>query len=211
MGVAFIKFQFLFQCFSDISASRAKILNVHFPAVLGHEAAGIVESVGEGVESVKVGDHVITLFLPQCKNCRICKRNDANACLEFTSGTQSRQLLGDETTRISCKGKQLLQFLGVSAFSEYTVVKEFNLTKINPAAPLDIVCLLSCGFPTGLCLKFLQSIKFLTIINYFRVWRFSKDSSSQVRFSLCCLGSWRNWSCHSSRLQASWSKNYHRN
>lgn len=136
-------------CFTDISASRGKILDVHFPVVLGHEASGIVESVGEGVTSVAVGDHVITLFLPQCKKCRVCKLDDANTCLEFTSGTQSRQLMEDETTRITCKGKQLLQFLGVSSFSEYTVLKEYNLVKINPAAPLDVAALLSCGFPTG--------------------------------------------------------------
>lgn len=136
-------------CFTDISGSRGKILDVKFPIVLGHEAAGIVESVGDGVESLKAGDHVITLFLPQCKKCRVCQHKEANCCLEFTHGSQARGLLGDETSRFTARGKPLFQFLGVSSFSEYTVIKEFNLAKINPKAPLDVACLLSCGFPTG--------------------------------------------------------------
>lgn len=115
---------------------------------MGHEGAAIVESVGEGVTSVKPGDHVITLFLPQCKNCRVCKHDSANTCLEFF-GNQNKGILDESGTRVTCKGKNILQFLGCSTFAEYTVVKEFNLAKVNEKAPLDVVCLLSCGFTTG--------------------------------------------------------------
>jgi S-(hydroxymethyl)glutathione dehydrogenase/alcohol dehydrogenase len=136
-------------CFTDVSASRGKIMDVHFPIILGHEASGIVESVGQGVESVKSGDHVILMFLPQCKKCRVCKHDDANTCLEFVEGTQARGLMADETTRFKCRGKDVLHFMGCSTFTEYTVVKEFNVAKINPKAPLEKVCILSCGIPTG--------------------------------------------------------------
>lgn len=117
--------------------------------ILGHEAAGVVESVGENVTEFQPGDHVITLFLPHCKKCRVCKHREANCCEEFSHGSQSKFLLDDGTTRFTARGQQLLQFLGVSSFSEYTVMKDINLVKINPAAALDVVCLLSCGFATG--------------------------------------------------------------
>jgi S-(hydroxymethyl)glutathione dehydrogenase/alcohol dehydrogenase len=99
--------------------------------------------------SVKPGDHVITLFLPQCKKCKVCMRGDANTCLEFITGSQARGLMDDGNTRFTCKGKQILQFMGTSTFTEYSVLKEFNVAKINPQAPMDKVCVLSCGVPTG--------------------------------------------------------------
>lgn len=108
----------------------------------------MVESVGEGVNSIKIGDHVICLFLPQCKKCRVCNHEDSNTCLEFFNH-QVKCLLDETSTRFTCKGQQILQFMGCSTFSEFTVVKEFSLAKINQKAPLDIICVLSCGFTTG--------------------------------------------------------------
>lgn len=116
--------------------------------MFGHEGAGIVESIGEGVSDFKAGDHVITLFLPQCKECKICKHETANFCQRFAE-TQFMGLLPDGTSRLSCRGEPLRTFFGCSTFSEYTVMPAINLCKINDKAPLDKVCLLSCGIPTG--------------------------------------------------------------
>lgn len=138
----------MIQCFTDISGSRGKILNVQFPVILGHEGAGIVESVGEGVTSVGPGDHVITLFLPQCKNCRTCLHETSNTCMQFF-GYQNEGKLDENGTRFTCKGQNIHNFLGCSTFAEYTVVKEYSVAKINEKAPLDVVCLISCGFTTG--------------------------------------------------------------
>jgi S-(hydroxymethyl)glutathione dehydrogenase / alcohol dehydrogenase len=113
---------------------------------LGHEAAGIVESVGEG-SRFSPGDHVITLFLPQCNKCRVCKDPHANACEEFV--VQANGLMSDMTSRFTCRGKSIYNFLGTSTFTEYTVIRDYNLVKINPSAPMEKVCLLSCGVPTG--------------------------------------------------------------
>uniref|UniRef100_A0A672YS70 Enoyl reductase (ER) domain-containing protein n=1 Tax=Sphaeramia orbicularis TaxID=375764 RepID=A0A672YS70_9TELE len=119
------------------------MVNIHkdgFPVVLGHEAAGIVESVGPGVTEFQPGDKVIPLFLSQCKECRFCKHPKTNIRIDAMSPLDSR---------FTCKGKKVYQFSGTSTFSEYTVVRQINLTKIDPAAPLDKVCLLSCGICTG--------------------------------------------------------------
>lgn len=134
------------QCHSDASGQSAKF-QCSFPIVLGHEAAGVVESVGEGVTSVKAGDHVITLFLPQCRECKPCQHETANFCVHFVQ--QINGLMLDGTSRMSCRGQQLHTFVGCGTFSEYTVVLEMNLTKINERAPLDKVCLFSCGLTTG--------------------------------------------------------------
>ena len=114
----------------------------------GHEGAGIVESVGEGVTTFKPDDHVISLFLPQCKECMMCKHETANACLEFI-GSQMKGLMPDKSSRLTCRGQKLFTFVGCSTFSEYAVISEKNLCKINEKAPLDKVCLLSCGVTTG--------------------------------------------------------------
>ncbi|KAL7030688.1 hypothetical protein ACKWTF_006752 [Chironomus riparius] len=135
-------------CHSDVSACSGKFIGVQFPVVVGHEASGIVESVGDGVENFKTGDHVITLFLPQCNKCRVCQKGNSNACLEFM-GAQIRGVMPDGTSRISCRGETLYTFVGCSTFAEYTVVPEMNLAKINTNAPMDKVCLLSCGISTG--------------------------------------------------------------
>ncbi|KAL1139993.1 hypothetical protein AAG570_006970, partial [Ranatra chinensis] len=119
-----------------------------FPCVLGHEGAGIVESVGEGVTSVKPGDHVIPLYIPQCRDCKFCISTKTNLCSKIRD-TQGKGVMPDGTSRFSCNGKQLFHFMGCSTFSEYTVVAEISVTKIQDDAPMEKVCLLGCGISTG--------------------------------------------------------------
>lgn len=119
-----------------------------FPCVLGHEGGGIVESVGEGVTSVQPGDHVIPLYTPQCYECKFCKNPKTNLCQKIRA-TQGQGLMPDGTTRFTCKGKNLFHFMGCSTFSQYTVVAEISVSKINPVAALEKVCLLGCGISTG--------------------------------------------------------------
>ncbi|XP_039975912.1 alcohol dehydrogenase class-3-like [Xiphias gladius] len=119
-----------------------------FPLILGHEAAGVVESVGPEVTKFSPGDKVIPLFLPQCGECERCQSPKTNHCRRNWANTQMG-VLADGTSRISCKGQQVFQFLGVSSFSQYTVVPDTSLAKIRSDAPLDKVCLLGCGVSTG--------------------------------------------------------------
>ncbi|KAM6923537.1 alcohol dehydrogenase class-3-like [Xenentodon cancila] len=119
-----------------------------FPLVLGHEAAGIVESVGPEVTGFSPGDTVIPLFLPYCGVCERCKSEKTNICRKNWANTQAG-VLADGTSRISCKGQQVYQFLGVSSFCQYTVVPDTSLAKIRNDAPLDKVCLLGCGVSAG--------------------------------------------------------------
>ena len=120
-----------------------------FPAILGHEGGGIVEEVGPGVKSVKVGDHVIPLYTPECGECKFCKSGKTNLCQKIRV-TQGKGLMPDGTSRFSSKGKQILHFMGTSTFSEYTVLPEISLAKISKSAPLEKVCLLGCGITTGI-------------------------------------------------------------
>jgi S-(hydroxymethyl)glutathione dehydrogenase/alcohol dehydrogenase len=120
-----------------------------FPAILGHEGGGIVEEVGEGVTSLVAGDHVIPLYTPECGQCKFCLSCKTNLCQAIRS-TQGRGLLPDGTTRFSKNGKAIFHYMGTSTFSEYTVVPEIAVAKINKAAPLDKVCLLGCGITTGI-------------------------------------------------------------
>ncbi|KAM6221403.1 alcohol dehydrogenase E chain [Rhynchocyon petersi] len=119
-----------------------------FPVILGHEAAGIVESIGEGVTTVKPGDKVIPLFTPQCGKCEVCKHPEGNYCVK-NELSLPRGTMQDGTTRFTCRGKSIHHFTCTSTFSEYTVVDEISVVKINPAAPLEKVCLIGCGFSTG--------------------------------------------------------------
>lgn len=119
-----------------------------FPLVLGHEAAGIVESVGAEVTKFSPGDKVIPLFLPQCGECERCLSEKTNHCKKNWINTQLG-VLADGTSRISYQGQQVYQFLGVSSFSQYTVVPDTSLAKIRSDAPLEKVCLLGCGVSTG--------------------------------------------------------------
>lgn len=120
-----------------------------FPSVLGHEGGGIVEEVGEGVTSVAPGDHVIPLYTPECRECKFCKSGKTNLCQAIRS-TQGQGLMPDGTSRFSLGDKQLFHYMGTSTFSEYTVLPEIALAKINKTAPLDKVCLLGCGVTTGM-------------------------------------------------------------
>ncbi|BAJ03299.1 S-(hydroxymethyl)glutathione dehydrogenase/class III alcohol dehydrogenase [Shewanella violacea] len=120
-----------------------------FPCILGHEGGGIVESIGEGVTSVQVGDHVIPLYTPECGECKFCKSGKTNLCQKIRE-TQGKGLMPDGTTRFSIDGKDIFHYMGTSTFSEYTVLPEISLAKVNPEAPLEEVCLLGCGVTTGM-------------------------------------------------------------
>ncbi|PPU06373.1 S-(hydroxymethyl)glutathione dehydrogenase/class III alcohol dehydrogenase [Xanthomonas arboricola] len=120
-----------------------------FPSVLGHEGGGIVEQVGEGVTSVKVGDHVIPLYTAECRKCKFCLSGKTNLC-QAVRATQGKGLMPDGTTRFSYNGEPIYHYMGCSTFSEYTVVPEISLAVVNPQAPLEKVCLLGCGVTTGI-------------------------------------------------------------
>jgi S-(hydroxymethyl)glutathione dehydrogenase/alcohol dehydrogenase len=120
-----------------------------FPSVLGHEGGGVVEEIGAGVTSLAVGDHVIPLYTPECGQCKFCLSGKTNLCQAIRS-TQGQGLMPDGTSRFSLDGQILFHYMGTSTFSEYTVVPEIALAKVNKAAPLDKVCLLGCGITTGI-------------------------------------------------------------
>ena len=120
-----------------------------FPCILGHEGGGIVEAIGEGVTSLEVGDHVIPLYTAECRECKFCKSGKTNLC-QAVRATQGKGLMPDGTTRFSYQGQPIYHYMGTSTFSEYTVVPEISLAKIDKEAPLDKVCLLGCGVTTGI-------------------------------------------------------------
>ena len=120
-----------------------------FPAVLGHEGGGIVEQIGEGVTSVAVGDHVIPLYTPECGQCKFCLSGKTNLCQAIRE-TQGKGLMPDGTSRLYKDGQPLFHYMGCSTFSEYTVLPEISLAKVNKAAPLEEVCLLGCGVTIGM-------------------------------------------------------------
>ncbi|SJN53446.1 S-(hydroxymethyl)glutathione dehydrogenase/class III alcohol dehydrogenase [Vibrio ruber] len=120
-----------------------------FPSILGHEGGGIVEMVGEGVTSVAVGDHVIPLYTAECGECKFCTSGKTNLC-QAVRETQGKGLMPDGTTRFYKDGQPIYHYMGCSTFSEYTVLPEISLAKVNKAAPLEEVCLLGCGVTTGM-------------------------------------------------------------
>ena len=119
-----------------------------FPAILGHEGAGVVVEVGPGVTSVAVGDHVIPLYTPECRQCPSCLSRKTNLCTAIR-GTQGAGVMPDGTSRFSVKGKKIHHYMGCSTFSNYTVLPEIALAKIRPDAPFDKVCYIGCGVTTG--------------------------------------------------------------
>ena len=120
-----------------------------FPAILGHEGAGVVVEVGPGVTSVAVGDHVIPLYTPECRQCKFCTSGKTNLCGAIRA-TQGRGVMPDGTSRFSRGGETILHYMGTSTFANYTVVPEIALAKIREDAPFDKVCYIGCGVTTGL-------------------------------------------------------------
>lgn len=120
-----------------------------FPCVLGHEGGGIVEAIGEGVSTLEVGDHVIPLYVPECRECKFCTSGKTNLC-QSVRATQGKGLMPDGTSRFSKDGQPIYHYMGTSTFAEYSVIAEISLAKINKEADLEKVCLLGCGVTTGI-------------------------------------------------------------
>ena len=120
-----------------------------FPAILGHEGAGIVREVGPGVTSLKEGDHVIPLYTPECRECEYCLNPKTNLCQAIRS-TQGQGLMPDGTSRFSLNGKPIFHYMGCSTFSNYSVLPEIALAKVNKDAPFDKICYIGCGVTTGI-------------------------------------------------------------
>jgi S-(hydroxymethyl)glutathione dehydrogenase/alcohol dehydrogenase len=120
-----------------------------FPAILGHEGAGVVVEVGAGVASLRPGDHVIPLYTPECRQCKSCLSRKTNLCTAIRA-TQGKGLMPDGTSRFSLKGKPLHHYMGCSTFANYTVLPEIALAKIRPDAPFEKVCYIGCGVTTGI-------------------------------------------------------------
>ncbi len=136
-------------CHTDLYTASGADPSGYAPTVLGHEGAGVVEKVGDGVESVAPGDHVVTLFSPQCRECIHCRSDRTNLCLAIRE-QQNNGFLPDGTTRLARNGERIRHFMGTSTFAEYTVMPEIALAKVNPEAPLEHACLFACGLSTGL-------------------------------------------------------------
>jgi S-(hydroxymethyl)glutathione dehydrogenase/alcohol dehydrogenase len=136
-------------CHTDLYTASGADPSGYAPTVLGHEGAGVVERVGDGVSSLVPGDHVVTLFSPQCRECEHCLDPRTNLCLAIRE-QQGRGFLPDGTTRLSRAGEPIRHFMGTSTFAEYTVMPEIALAKIDPEAALDRACLFACGLSTGL-------------------------------------------------------------
>jgi S-(hydroxymethyl)glutathione dehydrogenase/alcohol dehydrogenase len=120
-----------------------------FPAILGHEGAGIVREVGAGVTSLKVGDHVIPLYTPECRQCKTCLSQRSNLCTAIRA-TQGQGLMPDRTSRFSCNGGEVFHYMGCSTFANFTVLPEIALAKVREDAPFDKICYIGCGVTTGI-------------------------------------------------------------
>ena len=136
-------------CHTDLFTASGADPSGYSPAVLGHEGAGVVETIGKGVRDLAVGDHVVTLFSPQCRECEHCLDPRTNLCLAIRE-QQGLGFLSDGTTRLSRDGEPVRHFMGTSTFAEATVMPEIALAKVSPEAPLDRACLFACGLSTGL-------------------------------------------------------------
>ncbi len=136
-------------CHTDHYTLSGKDPEGLFPSVLGHEGGGVVVEVGPGVTSLNVGDHVIPLYIPECKTCNFCTSGKTNLCQKIRI-TQGKGLMPDGTSRLSKNGKLIHHYMGTSTFAEYSVIPEISLAVVRKDAPLDKVCLLGCGVTTGI-------------------------------------------------------------
>ena len=148
-GEVLVKLHACGVCHTDLYTASGADPSGYTPCVLGHEGAGVVEAVGDGVTLVAPGDHVVTLFSPECGECIHCRSGRTNICLAIRD-QQWQGYLPDGTTRLSRDGVPLRHFMGTSTFAEYTVMPEIALAKIDPGASLEAVCTLACGATTGL-------------------------------------------------------------
>ena len=208
-------------CHTDIYTLDGHDPEGLFPCILGHEAGCIDESVGDGVTSVKVGDHIIPCYTPQCceTTCVFCQSPKTNLCPKIR-GTQGRGVMPDGTIRFHDKdGKDIYHFMGCSTMSEYTVLAEISCAKINPSAPLEKVCLFGCGVSTGLGAVWntckVETNSTVAVFGLGAVVRIRKKESDRherhaltlQRLSLitASLGS-----CSDPRCKACWCYSYHR-
>ena len=136
-------------CHTDAYTLSGKDPEGLFPAILGHEGAGVVVDVGPGVRTLKKGDHVIPLYTPECRECSYCTSGKTNLC-QAIRATQGKGLMPDGTSRFSSGGEKLLHYMGTSTFASFTVLPEIALAKIRPDAPFDKVCYIGCGVTTGI-------------------------------------------------------------
>src|SRR5437588_4613196 len=148
-GEVLVRLQACGVCHTDMYTASGADPSGYKPCVLGHEGAGVVERVGEGVTLVEPGDHVVTLFAPQCGECVHCRSERTNICLAIRE-QQNQGHLPDGTTRLARDGEPIRHFMGTSTFAEATVMPEIALAKVSPDAPLDRACLFACGLSTGL-------------------------------------------------------------
>lgn len=135
-------------CHTDAYTLSGKDPEGAFPIVLGHEGAGIVESIGDDVKTVKPGDHVVALYTPECGECKFCKSGKTNLCGKIRA-TQGKGVMPDGTSRFKAYGRDILHFMGTSTFSQYTVVADISVVALPEKAPMDRTCLLGCGITTG--------------------------------------------------------------
>ncbi|ABS64060.1 Alcohol dehydrogenase class III/S-(hydroxymethyl)glutathione dehydrogenase [Parvibaculum lavamentivorans DS-1] len=136
-------------CHTDLFTLSGEDPEGAFPAILGHEGAGVVVEVGAGVKSLAVGDHVIPLYTPECRECKSCTSRKTNLCTSIRA-TQGKGVMPDGTSRFSYKGKPVLHYMGCSTFSNYTVLPEIALAKVRKDAPFDKICYIGCGVTTGI-------------------------------------------------------------
>ena len=148
-GEALVRLEACGVCHTDLYTASGVDPSGYAPTGLGHEGAGVVEAVGEGVKELAPGDHVVTLFSPQCRECVHCESSKTNICLAIRD-MQGQGFLPDGTPRLSRDGEPIRHFMGTSTFAEYTVMPEIALAKVTPEAPLEHACLFACGLSTGI-------------------------------------------------------------
>ncbi|NQU50599.1 MAG: alcohol dehydrogenase catalytic domain-containing protein [Planctomycetes bacterium] len=148
-GEVLVKIKSCGVCHTDLYTASGADPSGYCDCVLGHEGAGVVEEIGAGVTSVQPGDHVVTLFSPECGECLHCRSGKTNICLKIRE-QQGQGLLPDGTSRLSRTAGPLRHFMGTSTFAEYTVMPEIALAKVDPEADFDAICLLACGATTGI-------------------------------------------------------------